>query len=139
MCVLQDTVRVRHVEVRVFERERLAVALPEVSLAAQTVQLEIGPGQRDRLWCEVNPGDVGPAPGESHEVGSYATAHFQKPLAAKPIKIDQPRQVVQLVETIVIEVVKEPERPDWLVGHLQVVNTLVPVVGDGFDHDLCAG
>ena len=60
---------------------------------------------------------------------------FEQCLAAIAGEVHQPRQVVQLVEAVFVEVVEELARPDRLVGHLEVVDPRVPVVLNRVDHN----
>ncbi len=139
MCVLQDAVPIDHVEALIVERQRFAVAHLKISLSTQTMQLEVGPGERDRLFREVDTGHVGPAAGESNQVGADPTADLEQPLATIPGEVDEPGQVAQLVEAIVVEGIKETERADWFIGHLQIVNTPVPVSRNGVGHVVSDG
>ena len=59
---------------------------------------------------------------------------FEQPLAAEGVEVHQLRQVVQLVEPIVVEIVEELPGADRLVGHLQIVDALVPVALNRVDH-----
>ena len=56
-------------------------------------------------------------------------------LPSKAGEIDQLRQVVQLVEAIVIQVVEKRLGADRMTGHLQVVDAVVPVALYLVDHD----
>ena len=50
-------------------------------------------------------------------------------LAAKAVEVDQSRQVVQLVEAVVVEIVEELARAHRVGGHLEIVDARVPVGG----------
>ncbi len=67
---------------------------------------------------------------EPDEVGAGATSHFQHRPAAIPVEADQPRQVVELLEVILVEIGEEPRRSDRVLRDLQIMNVLVPVVAD---------
>ena len=43
-------------------------------------------------------------------------------------------EVVQLVEAVVVEIIEKRFRADRVVGHFEIVNTVVPVVGYRVDH-----
>ncbi len=136
--VLQDAVRVGHVELRVVERERLAVAHPEVSLPRKPAQLQVQSCERDRLRGEVDTGHLRAAPCEANQVGANATTDLQESLVREPAEIDQRREIAQLVEPVVVEVIEKLQRTDRRVGHLQIVDTLVPIGGDGVKHEVTA-
>ena len=44
---------------------------------------------------------------------------------------------MQLVEAVVVEIIEERFRADRVVGHFEIVNTVVPVVGNRVDHSVC--
>ena len=49
--------------------------------------------------------------------------------ACEAVEIDQARQVVQLVEAIVVEIVEELAGAHRMSGHLEIVDAGVPVAG----------
>ncbi len=67
---------------------------------------------------------------EAHEIGAGAAADVEHPLSAIAVEIDEPQQVVQLLEVILIEVGKEARRADGMGGDVEVVDVLVPVRAD---------
>jgi hypothetical protein len=54
-------------------------------------------------------------PSRSGKIGPGAAPDVQDLLAAVGLEIDQPRQVVELLEVVLIEIGEELARP-WLVG-----------------------
>ena len=50
--------------------------------------------------------------------------------AAIPVEVDEPQQVVQLLEVVLVEVGEEPRRPDRVSRDLEIVDVPVPVVAD---------
>ena len=82
------------------------------------------------------PGDLRAAARKPDQVGADAAADFQQPLTAKRRKVDQRRQVMQLVEAIVIEIVEKFFGADRGLGHLEVVDPLVPVALNRVNHKL---
>ena len=103
-------------------------------LGRHAVQQEILARKIDRRRREVDAGDPGAAAREAHQIGADAAADLEQPLAAKPGKVDQLRQVTELVEAVLVEVVEERQGADRLVGHLQVVDAMVPVALYLVDH-----
>ncbi len=99
------------------------------------MQREVAAREIDRRRREIDAGDAGAAAREAHEIGADAAADFEQFLIAEAVEVDQARQVMQLVEPIVVEVVEELARADRLRGHLQIVDALVPVVLNRVDHN----
>ena len=127
--VLQHPMAVDDVEGRLVEWQGCAVGDAQI-LGLQPVQLEVLPGQVDGRLRQVDAGDARPAPGEPREVGADAAADLEHALAGKAVEVDQPRQVVQLVEAVVVEIVEELARAHRVGGHLEIVDARVPVGGD---------
>ncbi len=136
--VLHDTVRVDSVERRVAEGERLAVGHLERGVR-DTVQLDVAPRQVDRLLGQVDAGDPRAAPREANQVGADAAADLQQALAAIAVEVDQARQVPQLVEAVIIQIVEERERSGRCVAHLLIVDPAVPVRANLVDQRRSAG
>ena len=96
----------------------------------QPLLREVLPRQRDRRRRQVDAGDDGAALGEPDEIGAGAAADVEHAAAAIPVEVDQPQQVVQLLEVVLVEIGEEPRRPDRVRRDLEIVNVLVPVVAD---------
>ena len=73
------------------------------------------------------PVTVGAAPGEPREIDAGAAADFENRSAAVAVEVDEPQQVMQLLEMVLIEIVEEPARADRMPRDLEIVNVLVPV------------
>ncbi len=69
----------------------------------------------------------GAALGEPREVDAGAAADFENRSAAVAVKVDEPQQVMELFEMILVEIVEEAARSDRMLRDLEVVNVLVPV------------
>ena len=67
---------------------------------------------------------------EAHEIGAGAAADLEHALARVAVEVDEPQQMVELLEMILIEVGEESRRPDRVRRDLEVVDVLVPVVAD---------
>ena len=88
--------------------------------------------QRDRRRRQVHAGDDRRPLGEPHQVGPGAAADVEHPLAAIGVEVDQPRQVVQLLEVVLIEIGEElpRARTGWRAD-VEIVDVVVPVVANG--------
>src|SRR4029079_8194600 len=91
---------------------------------------EIAPRQCDRRRGKVDAGDAGAASGEPRQVDPGAAADFQNRSSAVAVKSDEPQQVMQLFEVVLVEVVEEAAGADWMRRDLEVVNVAVPVRTD---------
>ena len=49
------------------------------------------------------------------------------------VEVDEPQQVMQLLEVILVEIVEEPARPDRMPRDLEIVNVMLPVGADLVD------
>ncbi|MGC4081329.1 MAG: hypothetical protein QM736_04245 [Vicinamibacterales bacterium] len=92
----------------------------------QPLLLEVGACERDGRLREVDAGADGASLGEACEIDGGTASDFEDRLAAIPIEVDQPQQVVQLLEVIVVEIVEEATRPDRVTGDFEIVNVLFP-------------
>ena len=126
--VLNHSVRIHQIERVVRERQRLAVR--DAQIGAKPLLLEIGRGQRNRRPREIDARDVGAAPGETGQIHACATADFEHQSAAIPVEVDEPGQMMQLFEVVVIEIVEEPARADRMARDVEIVNVLFPVCPD---------
>ena len=120
--------REHQIERVVGERQVLAVGLAQIRL--QPLLREVLPRQRDGRRRQVDAGDDGAAPGEADEIGAGAAADVEHAAAAIAVEVDQPQQMVQLLEVILIEIGEEARRADRVRGDLEIVNVLVPVVAN---------
>ena len=69
--------------------------------------------------------------GEPRQVGPGAAADVEDLLAAIRVEVDQPRQMVQLLEVVLIEIGEELPRPGRVGADVEIVDVMVPVVADG--------
>ena len=129
--VLHDAVRVHQIEGVVGKRQLLAVG--DLERAAQPLLREVGARQLDRRRREIDAGDVGAAFGEPREIDAGAAADFEDRRPAVAVEVDEPQQVVQLLEVILVEIVEEPARSDRMPRDLEVVDVPVPVGADVVD------
>ena len=103
------------------------LAVSDFQTARETLLFEIGTGQVDGRGRQVDPGHARPAPGEAHEVHAGAAADFENHSPAPPVKVDEPKQVVELFEMILVEIVEEPSRADRVSGNFKIVDVGIPV------------
>ena len=72
----------------------------------------------------------GPTPGKTCQVDSGPAAHFEDAPAGVLFERDKFQQMVELFEVVLIEVVKEAARSNWMVGDFEVVNVSIPIVAN---------
>ena len=106
--VLDDAVRVDEVEGAVRERQTLPVGDLEVGRAGPAARN--WPGQVDGRRGEVDAGHDRAALGEPRQVDAGAAADLENRSPAIAVKVDEPKQVMQLLEMILVEIVEEPAR-----------------------------
>ena len=70
---------------------------------------------------------IGAAFGEPRQIDAGAAADFENRAAAIAVEVDEPQQMVQLLEMILIEIVEEPARSDRMPGDLEIVDVPFPV------------
>ena len=123
--VLDYAVGVNQIEPIVFERQLLAVGDRELSVKA--LLGEIGFRQLNRRIGDVDAGHHRAALREPGEIDSRATADFEHGPAAIAVEIDQPEQMMQFFEVILIKIVEEPTRANRMPRDLEIVNVPLPV------------
>ena len=106
----------------------LAVRFAE--LALEPLLLEVLARQLDRRRGEVDARDDRAAARKARQVGAGAAAHFEHPFAAPSVEVDQPQEVMQFFEVILIEIAEESRRSHRMRGDLEIVNVVIPVVAD---------
>lgn len=129
--VLKDAVRVDDVERGILERKRLAVR--ELQIHLNVSMARVLPRQLERRLGKIDAGRNGAALGESNEVGPDTATHLEKRLPFVAFEVHQPGEVTELVEPILVEIVEELLRARSVPRHLEVVDSLVPVVLDSFE------
>ena len=73
------------------------------------------------------------AAGEPREVHAGAAADLEHRAAAIAVEVDEPQQMVQLFEVVLIEIVEEPARADRMLRDLEIVDVPLPVLADLVD------
>ena len=99
----------------------------DTEVAAQPLLFEVGACEIDRRAGNVDPGDVGAALRKPGEVDAGAAPDLENAAASVSVKADETRQVMKLLEVILIEVVEESARPDGMTRDLEIVDVLIPV------------
>ncbi len=128
--VLKDAVRIDHVERGILEWQRLAVPEPQIDLDAGVAG--VLPREVERRLGKIDSGRNGAALGESNEVRPDAAADLEERLSFVAFEVHQPGKVAELVEAVQVEVFEELLRARSVPGHLEVVDSLVPVGLDAF-------
>src|SRR5438552_13156163 len=126
--VLDNPVGVYQVKAVVGKRQVFAVGHLEGT--GEPLLLEIRPGQLNRRGCQVDAGDRCAAARETREVDARAAADLQNRSAPIAVKSDEPEQVMQLLEVVLIEVVEKPAGANRMPGDFEIVNVAVPVVAN---------
>ena len=62
-----------------------------------------------------------------------AAADFENLPAGVAVKVDEPEEMVELFEMILIEIVEKAARSDRMPGDFEIVNVAVPVVANRID------
>ncbi len=129
--VLHDAVREHVVEGVAGKRQLFAVG--DAQVAGQSLLLEVGLRQRDGRRREIDAGADGAALGEARQVDRGTAPDLEHRLAAIAVEIDQPQQVMQLFEVILVQILEEPARPDRVRRDFEIVDVLFPVRADFVD------
>src|SRR5689334_6956160 len=98
------------------------------------MQFKIFARKIDGRLRQVDPGHARATLRETHQVGADPASDFEQFPVLERREVHQLRQVMQLVEAIVVEVVEKRFAADRLAGHFEIVNAMVPVIPDGVDH-----
>ena len=127
--VLDDAVRVDEVERVVGKRQTARRRRPRNSPRSPCCsKLARASSMADA--ARSTPVTIGAALGEAGEIDAGAAADFENRSAAVAVKVDEPQQMVELFEMILIEIVEEPARSDRMPRDLEVVNVPVPVLAN---------
>src|ERR1051326_4953217 len=112
-CVMQDAIRINHIEAPVAERQVLAVGDHEIAVSA--VKTETMTCNLDRAWREIDPGAARPATRELQQVRAHAATNLQQLRAAKLVEAHHPRHPCGiLVITIALDLVEKLARPELM-------------------------
>src|SRR6266513_5048584 len=106
--VLNDSMRIHEGEPVVGGRQVLAVG--DFEMALEALLREVGARELDGGWRDVDAGDIGSASGKTGEVDGGAATDVENRTPAVAVKVDEPAQVVQLLEMIPVEIVEELAR-----------------------------
>ena len=109
------------------------LAVRDVKIALKPLLREVRARERNRRRRHIDAGDDRPAFGKPRQVDTGPAAHFENRFASAAVKRDEPQQVMELFEMILIEIVEEAARADRLAADLEIVNVLVPVRADLVD------
>ncbi len=118
------------VERGILEGECLAVG--ELEIHSDRRLPRVPARQVERGFGKIHAGHDGAAPGEANEIGSDAAADLEELLPPVPLEIHEPRQVSELVEAVLVEIVEELLGPRSVASHVEIVDPLVPVSLDSF-------
>ena len=102
-------------------------------MALEALLREVGARELDGGRRDVDAGDIGSASGKTGEVDGGAATDVENRTPAVAVKVDEPEQVVQLLEMIPVEIVEELARTGRMPGDLQIMDMRVPVRTDILD------
>ena len=108
------------------------LAVGDFEPAVESLLVEVGARQFDGRGSEIDPAADGAAASEPREVDARAAADVENRSAAIAVKVHEPKQMMELFEMILIEVVEKPTGADGMVRDLQIVNVPVPVLAHVF-------
>ena len=121
--------RVDEIERSLPERQRLAIR--DDQLCRQLLEREVLRRERDRGRCEVDAGGPGAMTYERDQIGAGAASDLQNAAPAELIERHEPRQMVQLLEVILLEIGEEAGRAGRMGRDVEIVNVCVPVRAHG--------
>ena len=96
---------------------------------------EVGPGEGDSRFREIDAAHLGAASRKPHEVHAGAAADFEHRTAGPAVEVHEPQQMVKLLEMVLIEVVEKATRADRMLRDLEIVNMPFPVFTHLLDAD----
>ena len=70
---------------------------------------------------------------EPRQIDRRAAADLEDRFAPIRVEIDQPQQVMEFLEMVLVEILEEPRRSDRMLRDLQIVNMPFPVPADVVD------
>src|SRR5215218_1591823 len=123
--VLHDAVREHVVERGVAEREIFAVR--DCEARGKLLTGEVLRGQPDSRARRINARGLRSAAREVHQVDAGAAPDVEHAACRRASEFHQARQVVQLLEVILIKIGEEAGRPDGVPRDGQIVDVRVPV------------
>ena len=85
----------------------------------------------DRRRRQIDAGDDRAMPCETNQVGAGTAPDLQHAPPAELVEGHQPRQVMQFLEMILLEIGEEAGEPGGCVGDVEIVNVRVPVRANG--------
>src|SRR4029453_8511121 len=129
--VLNDAVCVDEIERLI--RKRKPFAGGDSKLTRYPLLREVGPGKVDRRRGDVDPGNHRSPFGKSCQIDGSAAADLENAAAGVSVKRDEPQEMMELFEMILIEIVEEAPSADRLPADFEIVNMTVPVLTDCVD------
>jgi hypothetical protein len=103
---LHNTVRIHEVE-GIFGKWQ-GFPVGDAKLTRQPLLLEIRPRQIDRRRCEIHADHVRAPFREPGEIDAGPATDFEHAASAIAVEVDEPQQMVQFFEVVLVEVVEKP-------------------------------
>ena len=124
--VLRDAMGVDEVERSIGKRQMLAVRHSQIG--REPLLGEVRLRKRDGRRSEIDAGHLGASLREARQIDAGAAADFEHRPASIAVEVDEPQQVVELFEVVLVEIVEESTRADRMTRDLEVVDVPFPVV-----------
>ena len=96
----------------------------------QPLLLEVLARERDRRRREIDARDQGASLGKAREIGARPASNFEHTATGVAIEADEAKQVMELLEVILVEIGEEAGRSDRVRRDLEIVNVTVPVLAN---------
>jgi glycerol-3-phosphate dehydrogenase len=127
--VLDDPVRVDQVEGAAHKRQGFAVG--HEKRRSTSFEREVLSGKTDRRGGKIDAGGSGAVARKAEQIGSRSASHFEHATSPELMERNQARQMVQLLEVILLEIGKESWRAGGMARDVQIVYVGVPVGANG--------
>jgi hypothetical protein len=126
--VLDNPMRVDRIKRVIGKREMLTVG--DLKRPLKPLLSEVRLCQLDCRRGQIHTSDVRAPTRKTREVDARAATDLENRAATISVEVDEPQQMVQLLEVVLIEVVEETTRADRVARDFEVVNVLFPVTPD---------
>lgn len=105
----------------------------DAKVADQTLLRKVGFREVDSRDRDVDARHVRTATSKPRQVDAGATPDFEDRAPEVAAEVHQPKEVVQFLEVILIQIVEKAARSDRMIGNLEIVDVPLPVAADFVD------
>jgi len=124
-------VRVDQVEGRLRKRQLLGVG--DVKLARQPLLGKIRPSEPDGRRSDIDSEGPRPTAGESRKIDTRTAADLEHGAPTVAAEVDQPGQMVKLLEMVLLKIIEEAPRSDRVPRDIEIVDVSLPVAANFVD------